>query len=94
MKQFDFVAAGCFQNRERNLGVWHAGDFRSEFTCLMRAMRELETKNITPEKAARLREMFTDYTFAGVWFGAWLLLGTMLILLGRRPAEAARFPPN
>jgi hypothetical protein len=52
------------------------------------------TKNMTPEKAARLREMFTDYTFAGVWFGAWLLLGTMLILLGRRPAEAARFPPN
>jgi len=49
LKQFEFVAAGCFQNRERNLGAGHAGDFRSEFTCLMRAMRELETKNIAPE---------------------------------------------
>jgi len=55
MKQFDFVAAGCFQNRERNRGVWHAGDFSGEFPLLIYAMRELETKNITPESERSLK---------------------------------------
>jgi len=55
LKQFDFVAAGCFQNRERNLSAGHAGDFSGEFTRLIYAMRELETKNITPESERSLK---------------------------------------
>jgi len=54
LKQFDFVAAGCFQNRERNLGFWHAGDFSGEFTRLMYAVREFEAKNIAPENEGSL----------------------------------------
>ena len=55
LKQFDFVAAGGFQNRERNLGVWHAGDSSGEFPLLIYAMRELETKNVTPESERSLK---------------------------------------
>jgi hypothetical protein len=55
LKQFDFVSAGCFQDSERNLGARHAGDFSCEFTGLIHAMRELETKNITPESERSLK---------------------------------------
>jgi hypothetical protein len=51
------------------------------------------TKNMTPEKAARLHEMFTDYTFAATWFGAWVLLGVALIVLGLRAPQPRQHPP-
>ncbi len=50
-------------------------------------------RNMSPDRLEHVRDMLSDYTFAGFWFGAWLLLGIALILLGRRPAETAKFPP-
>jgi hypothetical protein len=55
LKQFDFVSAGCFQDRERNLSARDAGDFSGESTRLMRAVRELEAKNIAPESERSLK---------------------------------------
>ena len=54
-KQFDFVAARRFQDGEGNLCAGHTGDFSGEFPLLIYAMRELETKNITPESERSLK---------------------------------------
>jgi hypothetical protein len=50
-------------------------------------------QKLPPKQVERMQDLLTDYTFATVWFGAWLLLGIALISLGRRPPKAAQFPP-
>jgi hypothetical protein len=50
-------------------------------------------QSLPPGQAEHMQEMFTDYPFAGIWFGAWLLLGIALILLGPTPPQAATLPP-
>ena len=39
-------------------------------------------KNLPPEHL----DLFTDYTFAAIWFGAWTLLGCALLYLGWNPS--------
>jgi hypothetical protein len=41
--------SGRFENRNGNFCGGHAGNFMGELAGLMRAMRKLETENITPE---------------------------------------------
>src|ERR1700676_3710647 len=46
LEQLDLVS-GRFDNGDGNLGAGHSGDFTGEITGLMRAMRKLESENIT-----------------------------------------------
>lgn len=50
-------------------------------------------KNVPPDQVEHMREMFSDYSFAIIWYCLWTLLGIALILLGNRQPEPPRFPP-
>jgi len=53
LEQLDLVSI-TFQNRDRDLGARHSGDFAGEITGMMRPMRKLETENTAPESERAL----------------------------------------
>jgi len=53
-KQFNFVTAGRFQNRELKLRSCDAGNLTGHFASLMRVMRKLESEHVAPESKRAL----------------------------------------
>lgn len=50
-------------------------------------------KSVPPDQVEQMREMFSDYSFAIIWYCVWTLLGIALILLGNRQPDPPRYPP-
>lgn len=52
------------------------------------------TKNLPPDQVEHMRDMFSDYSSAIIWFCVWTLVGIALVLLGNREAEPQQYPPR
>jgi len=63
-EQFNPVP-GSLENSDRNFSAGHSGDFTGEITCVMRAVRKLETENITPESQRSFDVRYRDACVIG-----------------------------